>query len=207
MAGKKSNSYFEAFVELVNYSIDAADMLNDIISDFNPELIDGKIKEMHDIEHRADLRKHEIMNKLAKEFITPIEREDIIQLLTEIDNVTDSIEDVLIKMYMFCISSVRPEAREFSSLLIRCCDALKRMMIEFPNYKKSTVLHQLIIEINDLEEEGDKLYTNGIRNLYLNSKDPVELMTWTETFERFEKSCDAVEHAANVVESVVMKNS
>ena len=124
MAGKKSNSYFEAFVELVNYSIDAADMLNDIISDFNPELIDGKIKEMHDIEHRADLRKHEIMNKLAKEFITPIEREDIIQLLTEIDNVTDSIEDVLIKMYKFCISSVRPEAREFSSLLIRCCDAL-----------------------------------------------------------------------------------
>ncbi len=207
MAGKKSNSYFEAFVELVNYSIDAASMLKDIINDYNPEVIDGKIKEMHNIEHSADIKKHEMMNKLAKEFITPIEREDIIQLFTEIDNVTDSIEDVLIKMYMFCINSVRPEAKEFAALLMKCCEALKRMMIEFPHYKKSTALHQLIIEINDLEEEGDKLYTQGIRNLYMNSKDPVELMTWTETFERFEKSCDAVEHAANVVESVIMKNS
>ncbi len=207
MAGKKSNNYFDSFVELVGYSREAASMLNDTLNNFDAEVVESKILEMHTIEHTADAKKHEMMNKLAKEFITPIEREDIIQLSHEIDNVTDSIEDVLIKIYMFNIKSLREEALKFCDVIMRSCEVLEKIMKEFPNYRKSTILHQLIIEINDLEEEGDRLYTEGIRNLFINSKDPVELMTWTETFERFEKSCDSVEHAANVVESVIMKNS
>ena len=80
------------------------------------------------------------------------------------------------------------------------------MMAEFPNYKKSTQLQKYIIEINDLEEEGDKLYTGSVHNLFSTSKDPIELLTWTETMDRFEKSCDSIEHVAIVVESVVMNN-
>ena len=78
--------------------------------------------------------------------------------------------------------------------------------MEFPNYKKSTQLQKYIIEINDLEEEGDKLYTGSVHNLFSISKDPIELLTWTETMDQFEKSCDSIEHVAIVVESVVMNN-
>lgn len=207
MANKKGNNYFEMLAELVNYSCSAASLLNETLSNFDINIIKNKIDEMHEIEHTADIKKHEMMNKLAKEFITPIERGDIIELAHEIDNVTDAIEDILARIYMFNIISLREEALEFSNVIIKNCDALKGLMKEFYNYKKSTSINKLIININDLEEEGDKLYTSCIRNLYTSSKDPIELMTWTDTFKYFERCCDACESAANLVESVIMKNS
>lgn len=206
MSNKKNNCYYEAFIDLAEYSKQAADMLYECIKHFDLLLIEDKIKEMHEIEHKADVKKHEMMDKLAKEFITPIEREDINRLFNAIENVSDTIEDVLIKMYIFCIPVMRPEAKEFAEVLVKSCEALKKMMIEFPNYKKSSYLHKFIVEINDLEEEGDKLYTGSIHSLFSTSQNAVELLTWTETMNRFEKSCDAIEHVANVVESVVMNN-
>ena len=207
MIGKKENNYFEMLAELVDYSCDAANLLHSTLVNFNSNEIEDKIKEMHEIEHNADLKKHEMMNKLAKEFITPIERGDIIDLAHQIDNVTDSIEDVLTRIYMYNIVEIKKEALEFSNIIIKNCDVLKEVMKEFYNFKKSSKIQKLIIDINDLEEDGDKLYINTIRNLYLNSKDPVELMTWTDTFKYFERCCDVCENVANVVESVIMKNS
>ena len=185
MIGKKENNYFEMLAELVDYSCDAANLLHSTLVNFNSNEIEDKIKEMHEIEHNADLKKHEMMNKLAKEFITPIERGDIIDLAHQIDNVTDSIEDVLTRIYMYNIVEIKKEALEFSNIIIKNCDVLKEVMKEFYNFKKSSKIQKLIIDINDLEEDGDKLYINTIRNFYLNSKDPVELMTWTDTFKYF----------------------
>jgi uncharacterized protein Yka (UPF0111/DUF47 family) len=147
------------------------------------------------------------MKRLIREFLPPIEREDIMSIAQEIDDVTDAIEDVLIRIYMFNITSVRKEAHDFSNIIVRCCDALKNTMEEFVHFRKSDSIHKAIVEINYLEEEGDRLYTEAVHNLYTNCKDPIEIMAWTETFERFEKCCDACEQVANEVESVIMKNS
>lgn len=207
MAGKKGNDYFEMLSELVDYSCEAASLLNDTLLNFNINEIERRIEEMHKIEHTADVKKHEMMSKLVKEFITPIERGDIVKLAHEIDNVTDYIEDILVRIYMFNILFMKEEALEFSKLILKSCNSLKNLMKEFKNFKKSTNIHKLIISINDLEEEGDKLYTASIRELFLTSKDPVELTTWKDTFEYFERCCDVCESAANVVESVIMENS
>lgn len=207
MAGKKGNNYFQIFENLVNYSCEAASMLQEILNDFDVSTISAKIDEMHKVEHEADLKKHDMMDKLVKEFITPLEREDIIALSHEIDNVTDAVEEVLLRIYMYNIQSIPEEAKEFAGLIVKSCDLLKKVMQEFANYKKSTMLYRLIIEINDIEEEADRLYTLSIRDLYLKSKDTIEIMTWTETFERFEKCCDASESVANLIETIVMKNS
>lgn len=207
MANKKGNDYFEMLSELVDYSCSAANLLHDTLLNFDVNEIENKIKEMHDIEHTADVKKHNMMDKLVKEFITPIERGDIAELAHEIDNVTDAIEDILARIYMFNITSMRKEALEFANIIIKNCNELKGLMKEFRNFKKSSEIQKLIVNINGLEEEGDKLYTMSIRNLYTTSKDPVELMTWTDTFKYFERCCDACETAANVVESVIMKNS
>lgn len=207
MTKKKVNIYFEILVELAEYSCKAASLLHETLLNFNAEHLKTKIEEMHDIEHNADLKQHEMMNKLVKEFITPIDRGDIIQLAHEIDNVTDAIEDILIKIYMFNIKSMRIDALEFSDLILKCSYEVKNLMYEFQHFKKSSNIKSLIVSINDLEEEGDRIYTTFIRKLHINSKDPIELMTWKDTFEYFEKCCDACEHVANVVESVIMKNS
>lgn len=207
MVVKKSNDYFEMLVELIGYSCEAASLLDKTISNFRMSQIDSNVKEMHEIEHSADIKKHEMLNKLSKEFITPIERGDIIELASEIDNVTDAIEDVLVRIYMFNISVMREEALEFSNLIVRICNETSALIKEFRNFKKSSEISKIIININDLEEEGDRIYTKSIKGFYTSIMDPIRFITWKEIFEYFEKCCDACEHVSDAIESVIMKNS
>jgi predicted phosphate transport protein (TIGR00153 family) len=207
MKRKNDYSYFDAFANLSKYSYELAISLHDTLKNFDPKTITEKVKAAHQIEHNADLAKHDIMNRLVKEFLPPIEREDITSLTQEIDDVTDSVEDVLIYVDMFNIQTIRPEILKFTELLVSCCKAMDEALEEFKNWKNSKKLHDNIIEINHLEEVGDALYVDSMRNLYHTSKDPIELMCWTEILHRLEKCADNCEDVANIIESIVMKNS
>ena len=94
-----------------------------------------------------------------------------------------------------------------AEIIVRCCNALKLALDEFYNFRKSQDLHKLIIEINFLEEEGDRLFTQATRDLYVNCKDFLEVAAWDQTFHYLEKCCDACEDVADIIESVMMKNS
>ncbi|ABN54197.1 MAG TPA: DUF47 domain-containing protein [Hungateiclostridium thermocellum] len=207
MARKKDSYYFDTFVELVNYSCQAANLLNQIMNNFKAEELPEKMKEMHDIEHSGDQARHVMIRKLAKEFITPIEREDIMALADAIDNVTDAIEDVVMRMYMYNITSIRPQAVKMTEIIVKCCNSLKTALGEFINFRKSQNLHQFIIEVNQLEEEGDRLFTEATRDLYCNCNDFREVAAWDTTFHYLEKCCDACEDVADAIENVIMKNS
>lgn len=204
---RKNNDYFKMLTEMVGYSCTCAKSLNRILSNFNVKSLSADLAELHQIEHAADIAKHDLMNTLVKEFITPIEREDIMSLAQLIDSVSDRIEDVLIKIYMYNIQVIRPEAFQFTAVIENCCEALKTAMGEMHNFKKSQKLHECIVEVNRLEEVGDKLYLELMHNLYAESKDAVEIMVWTETFDNLEKCCDTCEHVADIIETVIMKNS
>lgn len=207
MARKNDYNYFDAFANLSKFSYNLAISLNETLKNFDPNSITGKVTEAHTIEHNADIAKHDIMNRLVKEFLPPIEREDIISLTQEIDDVTDSVEDVLIYIDMFNIQSIRPEILKFTQLIVQCSKAMDEALEEFKSFKSSKKLRDKIIEINRLEEDGDALYVDSMRNLYHTSKDPIELMCWTEVLHRLEKCCDNCEDVANIIESIVMKNS
>lgn len=207
MAKKRSYNYFEEFIVLVDYSCKCAEILNEVLNDFDCKDMEKQLERLHEIEHSADIRKHEITTQLIKEFLPPIEREDIISLTNEIDDITDAIEDVLIKIHMFNVQEIKPEVFEFARLITKCCKGLKVAFEEFPNYKKSKKLRDKIIEVNNLEEEGDKLYYKTVRELHVNSKDPIELMVWTKIYAYLEKCCDACEEVADILETIVMKNS
>ena len=207
MARKNEYNYFDAFANLSKYSYDLASSVHETLSNFDSTNISEKVKAAHHIEHSADLAKHEIMNRLVKEFLPPIEREDITSLTQEIDDVTDSVEDVLIYIDMFNIQKIRPEVLKFTTLLVTCCKAMDEALEEFKNRKSLKKLREKIIEINRLEEECDALYVDSMRNLYHTSSDPIELMCWTEVFHRLEKCADNCEDVANILESIVMKNS
>lgn len=204
---KKQNNYFEMFVELVDFCCKAADTLHENLINFDADKLAESIEYMHHIEQEADHKKHDMINKLIHEFITPIEREDIMSLAQEIDDVTDSIDDVLLKIYMYNIKSIKPETIEFSETISEACRQLKIMMEDLHNFRKSTKIKECIIEVNRLEELGDTLYTKAIRNLYTTCTNPIEVISWTEAFARLEKCCDDCEDVADIVESIVMKNS
>lgn len=204
---KKSFNYFESFINMIDYSCQAIEMLHTILNNFDKNNLKEKLYQMHEIENNADSLRHEMMNNLAKEFITPIEREDIIRLGHEIDEITDNIEDILQNTYMFNVSTIFDDALEFIDIIVSSCKTLKHTMEKFQNFRKSTTIKDSIIEINHLEEIGDKLYTESMHNLYVNSKNPIEIITWTKIFERLEKCCDSCERVANTIESIIMKNS
>ncbi|MEG0775001.1 DUF47 family protein [Clostridium sp.] len=207
MANNRDFNYFKAFGDLSSFSLKAVEMLSSTLHNFDANTIEEKVKEMHNIEHTADLEKHKITNRLVKEFLPPIEREDIISITDNIDDVIDSIEDVLIGIDMYNVQVIRPEISKFIEIIMDCCKSMNSALTEFENFKRSKTLHAAIVEVNRLEEEGDQLYINGVRNLYKNSKDPVELMVWTEIYRLLEKCCDSCEEVANTIENIVMKNS
>lgn len=207
MARKKDMDYFDGFVSLVNYSCEAAEFLENIVKDYNLEGLGQKMKEVHAIEHQADIEKHLMMQKLAKEFITPIEREDIMSMAHQIDNVTDAIEDVVMQMYMFNIQTIRKEALDMTRIINNCCEALRSALVEFHNFRKSEKIHKMIIEVNRLEEEGDRTFTQAVHRLFQDPPEMIEVIGWTKIFECMERCCDVCENVSDVIESVVMKNS
>jgi len=207
MANSRDFNYFKAFIDLAEGSLKASAMLSAILHDFNVATLEEKVKEMHVVEHNADQQRHEIMNRLVKEFLPPIEREDIISLADNIDDVIDSIEDVLIGIDMYNVKAIRPEIVRFTEIITDCCKSMSAALAEFEHFKRSHTLHAAIVEVNRLEEVADRLYINGVRDLYRNTKDPIELMIWTEIYLLLEKCCDSCEKVANDIENIVMKNS
>ncbi len=205
---KKDDVYYEGFVKCMDYACAAATCLVEIIADFSSDTLAARVQEIHKIEHAADVAKHELMGKLVKEFITPIEREDILQLFQQIDDVVDDIEDVVRKLYMYNVIAIRPEMREFADIILQCCIAAKDALAQMHNFQKSDTIKEKIIRVNELEEMGDRLHFNSIRRLY--SEDdvaPLERIQWTEMFDWLENCCDNIEHVTDTLEMVMLKNS
>ena len=207
MAKKSDNYYFENFIECVECGCQAARMLEENLADFDVHQLSDKLNELHKIEHDADKKKHEMMAVLVKAFITPIEREDIILLSQNIDEVTDKIEDVMLRLYYNNIQSIRPDSLELVSIVVKSCDMVKLMLKEFASFRHSKSLRDHIIAINTLEEQADQVFVTSMRELHTTCTDPVEIICWREVYFYLEKCTDACEHVADVVEQIVMKNS
>jgi len=204
---KKNNPYFQDFITMIEYSCQAAEFLDAALSNFNPETLPQQREDMHKIEHAADEIRHALMRRLAKEFVPPINREDIVKLSSELDTITDKIEDILIRIYMYNVKTIIPDALLFTNIIVRCCKALQQAVAEFPDANKSKLLVLKIIEVNSIEEEGDAIYVQAVRRLYESGMPPIETAVWSTLFDLFEDCCDVCEHVADGLGSIVMNNS
>lgn len=207
MARKGDNDYFGMMKETAACGHDAALRLKGILEAYTPDTLGESLTEMHAIEHHGDEMKHALVAKLVREFITPIEREDIMQIIDQIDDVIDAVEDILLNIYMYNIKAIRPEAIEFAEIICQCTAELVNAFGEFADFKKSKRIQASIIEINRLEELGDSLYIRAVRALYDGKTDAIEATTWTEVYGCFEKCCDTCEHTADLIGNVIMKNT
>ncbi|MDO5112222.1 MAG: DUF47 family protein, partial [Clostridia bacterium] len=186
----------------------SAEFLFETLSAYDPATLKDRVDAMHRIENEADMAKHEMTRRLTHEFITPLEREDIIALSQEMDNVVDAAEDVLQRAYMFNITKIRPETIAFAELFVKCSAALAATLDELGNFKKvSSDINKHVVEVNALESVGDTMHNENIRRLFTEETDARELLIWSNMFECFENCLDACEHAADVVETLIMKNT
>lgn len=204
---KKDHNYYNMFSDIANDAITAAHHLEKAVKNYNPDKMEKLNKTMHEIEHGADLKKHQMMKMLVAEFITPIEREDIATLSYMLDDVLDTIEEVFQMFFMYNVKSMRHEAIDFVDLIVRATEAMKACFDEFENFRKSDLIAQKIVEVNVVEEIADALYFKTVHELYSKEKDPIHIMVWVRLFDRFEKICDQCENVADAIGSVIMKNS
>ncbi len=204
---KQDSFYFDNFKDCAEHSLRAARLLDEIMSNYSRDMIKDYVDRMHEIEHSADTKKHEMLQVLLKAFMTPIERDDILLLSTCLDEVTDKIEDVALRMYCNNIEDIFPPAKAMVKVVIESCEEMVKMLEEFKNFKKSKTLHESIIRINTLEEDGDRLFIDGMRELHTKESDPIKIITWRELLIYLEKCTDATEHVADVCERVIMTNT
>ena len=204
---KGDKFYYENLIQTAEFTKSAATYLLKCLENYQPDNIEQMLTEMHTIEHNADGKKHEMDEALAKAFVTPVDREDLDLLSHQLDDVTDIIEEVLQKFYIFNIRSINPTAISFAKKIIRSCELVCDLMSEFENFKKSKKIKGMIIELNDVEEECDQLYLASMRTLTEQSTDALTTISWRDIFECFEACADACEHVSECVESVIMKNT
>ena len=204
---KADRIYFENLVAAADCACKAADYLVECLTNYNTENIKAMLETMHEFEHAGDIKKHEMESMLAKAFVTPVDREDLALISQNIDEVTDSIEEVLQGFYMYRIKSVTPEAVPFVQKIAACCKQMKEMLGEFENFKKPAKLHELVIKLNGMEEECDVLYIESTMLLEDRCDNALEIISWRKIYDRMENCADACEHIGDSVDMVVMKNS
>lgn len=204
---KQRLNYFDEFIKGIDYSIECSNLLLNNLKKFDKSNIKEIREQMHKLENDADKSKHEMMNFLLKDFLPPIEREDIINISHRIDNVTDLTEEVLINLDIFNVENIEEDAIKCAELLVKTCDNVKKLLNEFENFKKSNIMKDEIIEINRLESEGDELYTESMKKLYSNQNNAVDIIKWSTIYNCFEECFDACESIADYIETVILKNS
>lgn len=207
--GKKDRfDYFAAFERQVKVAAAEADILIEAIEGFSAaaDLV-SVMERAHEMEHEGDEIAHSIYKVVGTDFITPIEREDIIDLVQSLDSITDGIESVIQRFYMYDVHFMHDEALEFATYIKKSCTALGYAMEDFRNFKKSKTFKQLIVDVNTYEEEGDALYLSAMRNLHTKEDaDVMHVLRWSRIYSRIEKCCDACEHAADVMNTILLKN-
>ena len=204
---KADRFYFENFTQAAECCCKAATYLQECLTNYDYANIKEMLTKMHELEHTADGVKHEMTSALAKAFVTPLEREDMAQISANIDEVADFIEEVLQRIYVNRIQTIMPEAIQFSAMIVKCCDMMKEMLGELPNFKKPKKLHDQIIALSHEEEVCDQLYLEATLKSADFSTDPLVVMFWRDIYDRLEKCADACEHVGDSIETIVMKNN
>ncbi len=208
MSKKKKFDYFEAFEQQTKVAVEEAGLLIEAIEGFTTaEELKGAMERAHQIEHDGDELNHAIFKNVATDFITPIEREDVVDLAQFLDDIVDYIEDVIQRFYMYDVHFMHKDAHEFACLIKKSCEALDTAMEDFRNFKKSKKFKQLIVDVNTYEEEADQLYMKVIRSLHTEDREnPMRVLVWSQIFSCMEKCCDACEHAADTMNTILLKN-
>lgn len=203
---KEPVNYFEALILLSDHAIKAAVYLEEILNTFNPDRLEEQLVTMHEIEHQADLDKHNMLKKLTREFLPPIDKDDLILLSHDLDDVIDNIEEVLIFIDLQGIVEIREEIRSFAELIVLSCNEVKLALEAFEDFRKSSVLPERLEAVNRLKSRGKNLYIESLKTYYGTKRTPVEILIYTELFRRLESCTSSCKTVTNTLERIVIKN-
>jgi uncharacterized protein Yka (UPF0111/DUF47 family) len=190
------------FVKGVSYALTSAKMLKELID--SGEVTEEKIAAIKKVESDADTHMHMVCAQLNVAFITPIDRDDIYKIAKETDDITDSIDSIAGNLWMMDVKRITPPMKAMAGYVVTACEKLVELMSEIKNHKKKNKLNEDTVEINRIEELGDRCYKDAIRDLFQNVKDPIELIKTKQVYEELEAALDDCEDVADCVQSIII---
>jgi uncharacterized protein len=197
----REEKFYADFMAMADQLRVGARLLDEMLSVEPPEA--GKALEIKEVEHKCDFLTHEIIQRLNKTFVTPIDREDIHSLAKSLDDVMDAIDDIAALMPLYRIERIRPGTRELSKIILAQTGEV-RLAVEALE-RRDGVMHHAV-EINRLENDADRVHKTAVGQLFDEERDPIAVMKWKEIFDLMEKATDRCEDVANLLENVVVKH-
>lgn len=200
----KETDFFSMF-EKASLNVNrAAVLLVEMMEDMS--LAEIKTKEIYEAEQEGDMLTHEVMRSLNKTFLTPVDREDIHALVNSLDDVLDLIWACSDRAMLFKLTDPLPEALELAKTLKETTEFITKA-IECLKGKKYSYIQEYCIEINRLENRGDRIYREALVKLFDNIQDPILVIKWKDVYEHLEEANDTCEDVADIMESIVLKHA
>ena len=198
----RDRAYFELFEEAGRNVMLAADLLEQLLVNYpDSRELAGQILEC---EHEGDRIPHDIIDRLNHTFVTPIDREDILALASALDDIVDYTEEVADYLGLYKIEAPMDQAIWLARVLK---EASSQIAEAIPNLRGFRDISRYTVEVNRLENEGDRITREAVASLFDGGIDPMVVIRWKDIFERLEAAIDAAERAANIIEGIVIKNS
>ncbi|MCX7047325.1 MAG: DUF47 family protein, partial [Candidatus Sumerlaeota bacterium] len=194
--------YFEKHSALIIETCRQLLALSDPDADIT--VIFARIKEL---EHEADLITQHCMEEIHKTFITPIDRNDIHDLIKRMDDIIDVIFATTSRIDMYEIRVIRPEATEFSRVLCQCSETIAQAIHGLRNLKHAKLINDCCIRMHQLENQGDDILRSALAKLFKEETNAISVIKWKEIYERLEKAIDRCDDVANIIEGVVIEAS
>jgi predicted phosphate transport protein (TIGR00153 family) len=198
----KDRVFFDLFNEAAKNTLRAARLLNDMLQRWPDE--GGLAREILLAEQEGDRITHDIAQRLNATSVTPLDREDIFGLATQLDDIVDYIEETADFMGLYQIEAPMQQALAMSEVLVNACEQLAGALEDLPRLEG---LDAYWIEIHRLENEGDRLYRDAVASLFANGIDPMVVIRWKDLFTVLERAIDATETAAHILEGIVIKTT
>jgi predicted phosphate transport protein (TIGR00153 family) len=198
----KDRVFFDLFVEGGQNTLRTAKLLRDLLQQWPEDT--GLRTDILKAEQEGDRITHDIVRRLNTTFVTPIDREDIYGLATQMDDIVDYIEEAADFLGLYKIEAPMEQAQALADVLVKCCEQLYDALTNLRGFKD---LEHYWIEIHRLENDGDRIYRDAVAALFSDRIDPMVVIRWKDMFGVLERAIDATETAAHILEGIAIKNS
>lgn len=201
----REEKFFDLFIAQMENAYQASVLLLDLLTNYTD--LPKKVQVIKDLENDGDDLAHDIMERLNKTFITPIDREDIYAICVKLDDIIDYIDISASSFILYNVEHVRSEAINMAEVLMNCCQKTLELVKVMSNIRNIEPMKKIWIEVNRLENVADGITNSAISRLFKEESNPVEILKWDKIFNRIENSVDRCEELVSIVESVATKHA
>ncbi len=198
----QKGEFFDLFNRAAANTVAIAELLVALLDRY-PEGVDGLLRDVKELEHEGDRLTHEVVDLLNRTFVTPFDRDDMYRLAGALDDICDHIDEAALKVGSYGVRDIREQARLQAKVILRCTTKLAEAIDRLEGFKDS---QRQLIELRELEDEGDRISHEAISELFSSGADPLAVIRWKDIHEQLEEAVDACENAADVLEAILVKN-